>query len=921
MTHPSPAVPRGRAVPGDRSAPPESAILRAARPAGPRIPVPSAPTVRADAPRRRVPPAPARRAALHRVGAGGLAAAAGLLLAGLLLRPAPGGAAVIHVVDAAGVCGGRAPCYATIQAAVDAARAGDTVRVQEGLYVEQLMVARKNDTPAAVETDRLTIEADPEAPAGSVVLQGASRTCPGGEAVRIHQSSFVTLRGLTITGAGGPGIALEGQPRANSAIRLERNRVVGNGPGGCAGGIAVGRGNRDILIVNNAIHDNGRDGVAGADGARSYLVGNTIHGNAWNGVSLARRHEALLANNAITGNGRAAGSAGGRVGILRDAPGAAERTTIRLLSNLVCGNRLGELSGAMLDPGDAGNVTPTGTEGPGVTAAPGCGDPDATYAAATGPDGLPGTLDDDFRPASGSVLIDRGIDPRGLGLGAWLDPLVEADLLGPGARPSPGTPGGAARFDIGAVEFRPPPDTLAPTVTFRAPAAGALVRGAIDVEAEAADAGSGVASLTLEADGRPIPAVRSPAAPAPILRASGVWSTAGVPDGAHTLTAVAVDQAGLAASATRVVITDNTPPVVEITSGPTGTIGSREARFTLTLTDNLTPPEQLRAMWRLDDGPWSPVPADLAVTLVELPAGPHRFEATAQDGAGNESPPAERRFTVAVAQLTITEPAPYAVIEGGILLVRGTVAAEDPEVSVRVNGTAATVHEGAFATLIPVSTATSEVVGVATTSAGATATDSVRVSVVDPVEPALVLHATPRSGVAPLTVTLWVLGAPPGAPIELDLDGDGLSDRTGSSLGGEVVIYDRPGLYAPTAAFTDARGIRRVARALVHVADRTSLDTLLQAKWTGLKDALRAADIPQALAHISARARVRYDEAFRAIARRLSGIDAILTDLTLDAIGNGLAIYQAARTDRGVPRLFEVRFAVGDDGLWRLDSF
>ncbi len=854
---------------------------------------------------------------------GGSLVAAGLVLSGLVLWPVLGRAAVVRSVDAAGVCGGRAPCYSTIQSAVDAARAGDTVRIQAGTYAEQLTVTRKNDTFSAVEADRITIEADPEAPPGRVVLEGPARSCTGGEAVRIHQSRFVTLRGLTITGAAGPGIALEGQLRMSSAIHLERNRIVGNGRTGCNGGIAVGRNTREILIVNNAIYDNGRDGVATAEGGGPYyLVNNTIHGNAWNGIRIARRPDVFLINNAITGNGVALGFAGGRVGILREAPGSTERMSIRLLGNLVCGNRLGELKGPLLDRTDGGNLTPRGTEGPGVTAAPGCDDPSATYATVAGPDELPGTLDDDFGPASGSALVDHGVDPRGLALGARLDPLFEADLLGPAARPRPGRPAADARFDVGAIEHAVPADTLAPTVTFLIPPPGALVRGEVAIVAEGADAGSGVASLTLQADRQPVPAALSPLPPAPVLRASGVWPTTGVPDGAHTLTAVATDQAGTPASATRVVVSDNTPPAVEITSGPTGTISTREASFALTAADNLTPPELLRLTWRVDEGPWSPLTADTTITLVELAPGPHLFEAKARDGAGNESlAPAQRRFTVGAVQITISEPPADAVIKGGILLVRGAVLAEDPEASVLVNGTAAAVHDGGFATLIAVSRATVEVTGLLTTAAGLTASARVPISVVDPVEPAPLLQATPRSGAAPLTVTIFILGVPPGAPIELDFEGDGRVERTGTALDGQVVVYDQPGLYTPTATFTDAQGTRRVARALVHVADRASLDTLLQAKWTSMRDALRVVDIPRALTHISAGARDRYDEAFRVISPRLSAVDAILTDLTLDTIGNGMAIYQAARTDNAVARLFEVRFTVGDDGLWRIDSF
>jgi hypothetical protein len=57
------------------------------------------------------------------------------------------------------------------------------------------------------------------------------------------------------------------------------------------------------------------------------------------------------------------------------------------------------------------------------------------YAAPLGADGVAGTVDDDLLPAGGSPALDRGMDPRTLGLGPVLTPLIEADYSGDEARP------------------------------------------------------------------------------------------------------------------------------------------------------------------------------------------------------------------------------------------------------------------------------------------------------------------------------------------------------------------------------------------------------------------------------------------------------------------------------------------------------
>ena len=98
-----------------------------------------------------------------------------------------------------------------------------------------------------------------------------------------------------------------------------------------------------------------------------------------------------------------------------------------MLNNLICGNRLGEISGPALDATDTGNFTPTGGEGPGVSASPGCQNTAIVYANANGADGVTGPVDDDFALSTGSPAIDGGMDPRTLGLATLFNPLLEAD--------------------------------------------------------------------------------------------------------------------------------------------------------------------------------------------------------------------------------------------------------------------------------------------------------------------------------------------------------------------------------------------------------------------------------------------------------------------------------------------------------------
>jgi RHS repeat-associated protein len=371
--------------------------------------------------------------------------------------------------NVAAACQGKAPCFTTIQGAIDAVGAGQRIEIQAGTYVERLEIERKNAGARASEADRIVIEADPAEPPGSVLLRGRASRCEGGYAIDVSRSKYVTIRGLTIVGAGGRGIGLRGGSLENRGIHIERNRLARGGPRECNGGIDVGRGNPQTVIANNLIYGNGRNGILFRDGrGGSYrVVGNTIARNAWSGIQITHAAAVDLVNNVIVGNGTDPGAAQTRVGVRRLKTNPSPASQVRLLGNVVCGNVGGELAGPLLDATDSANQTPTGTEGPGVAASASCASLTELFRDADGADGVVDTEDDDFHLLPGAVAIDAGVDPRLLGH-AVANAVYEADFDGAGARPRDGDGDQAARFDAGAHESSgdaQPTPTAPPTTT------------------------------------------------------------------------------------------------------------------------------------------------------------------------------------------------------------------------------------------------------------------------------------------------------------------------------------------------------------------------------------------------------------------------------------------------------------------------
>ena len=93
-------------------------------------------------------------------------------------------------------------------------------------------------------------------------------------------------------------------------------------------------------------------------------------------------------------------------------------------------------------------------------------------------------------------------------------------------------------------------DSLAPTVAITSPTAGSTVTGNVKIDASATDGGSGVASVKFYVDGQLDATVTA-------LPYRDNWNSKKFSKGQHTLTAVAVDAAGNAATSAAVTVTVN----------------------------------------------------------------------------------------------------------------------------------------------------------------------------------------------------------------------------------------------------------------------------------------------------------------------------------------------------------------------------
>ncbi|MGI8607415.1 MAG: Ig-like domain-containing protein [Gaiellaceae bacterium] len=219
-------------------------------------------------------------------------------------------------------------------------------------------------------------------------------------------------------------------------------------------------------------------------------------------------------------------------------------------------------------------------------------------------------------------------------------------------------------------------DNTAPTVALTAPVDAGIVSGSVPVAANAADSGSGLASVSFRA--RPAGGTYSTISTDTSSPYTGAWDSTGGADGTYELIAVAADAAGNTTTSVVVTVTvDNEAPAVTLDDPGTDVRGTiLLAALSSCDTPQVTferRPSGACAWASLGTDATAPFTTDFDTT--STPDGLYELRAVALDGPGNTgtSPARNVRVDNTAPSGSLTAPAGGATV-GGVVSVQAAAS-------------------------------------------------------------------------------------------------------------------------------------------------------------------------------------------------------------------------------------------------------
>jgi len=272
--------------------------------------------------------------------------------------------------------------------------------------------------------------------------------------------------------------------------------------------------------------------------------------------------------------------------------------------------------------------------------------------------------------------------------------------------------------------------------------------------------------------------------------------------------------------------------------------------------------------------------------------------------------------------LNIDSPKAGASLSKSEVLVSGSVShANGLETGVVVNGNIAVVSGNRFvANCVSLQEGQNQIAAVATDINGDTKTTSVTVNAT-PGGHYVKIAANIESGIAPVDTILTIETSLDPARVSVTYTGPSDVEFLLTSASEYRTRLNVEGTYFFTAQGTDAAGLGYSDTVALSVFPKEAIDTLLRAKWEGMKEALSRNDVEGATNYFVENTREAYRYNLELLKDLLPMIAQDMGVIRIVDVYDQVAHYELISYQDGMELSFYIRFVKDIDGLWKISFF
>jgi hypothetical protein len=409
------------------------------------------------------------------------------------------------------------------------------------------------------------------------------------------------------------------------------------------------------------------------------------------------------------------------------------------------------------------------------------------------------------------------------------------------------------------------------------------------------------------------------------------FTWANVALGSYSLTARAIDTAGIAATSAPVTLSVVPGPNVSLTAPTGGASYFAPAAITITADASATTGSITSVAFFQNGTPLGTVTtAPYSFVWSNVSPGSYALTAVARDDQGTSSTSPVVNIAVAAPTIVLDSPLAGAAVPTKGVLVRGRVSA--PKYSgVTVNGAIAYVDANGnfYANAVVPRPDNNTIVASLSTPDEVQVTTSVVVTPVAPAPTPTELSIDETESVGPLEAKFTLKNANGVRDVTIDYWGDGtvilrLSDNPGYVVGGTSKTVSFPygsyGVFKPILTVEDMLGNVYQQQFALQARSIAEMDVMFKELWARMLAKLKAGDIPGALTATTGAGRPRFQLIFENLQPDPATAVDQLGTLNANLFDVGSAEYFLVRQKAEGPAAYPIYFIRSGDGVWRVDA-